>query len=634
MASTNSSSLLDAVNCPADLRRLSENDLLQLSDELRKATLEAVSVTGGHLGAGLGVVELTVALHYVLDTPRDVLIWDTGHQAYPHKILTGRRAGIHTIRQAGGLSGFTKRTESIYDPFGAGHAGTAVSAALGVAEGGRLRDKDSTKVVAVIGDGALSVGMTYEALNNAGGMDSRLVVILNDNGMFISPPEGAMSAYLERLMSNKSCLSLSELEDQISRKLPWSLQKKTKHRKEFPTSSADAEGAVFEGLGFNYIGPVDGHNLEALLLVLKKLKNLQNADEGPPILLHVVTQKGQGYHPALNAPDRYHSVSKFDISTGKQCVGETFPPHYSQVFVQALISEAERDEDIVAVTAAMLSGTGLNKFHDRFPERLFDVGIAEQHAVTFSAGLVLEGLKPFCAIYSTFLQRAYDQVIHDVALQKLAVRFAIDRAGLVGADGPTHAGSFDLAYLGCIPNIVVMSPSDEQELLHMVATAVAIDDRPSGIRYPKAPCIGIESLERGKPLTVGKGRIVKEGNRVAILSIGSRMSVALEAARILDADGLSTTVADARFLKPLDMELLRSLVREHEILVTVEEGAEGGFGARVLHGLSAAGLLDRGLKLRTQTLPDAFMDHGSTSDLYSSVGLDAMGIVTTVRKAL
>jgi 1-deoxy-D-xylulose-5-phosphate synthase len=620
--------LLDTIRTPEDLRRLPETSLPQVADELRVETIDAVSVTGGHLGAGLGVVELTVALHHVFDTPRDIVIWDVGHQAYPHKILTGRRDRIRTLRQAGGLSGFTKRDESPYDPFGAAHSSTSISAALGFAVGRDLKGADNN-VVAVIGDGSMSAGMAYEAMNNAGALGSRLIVILNDNDMSIAPPTGAMSAYLARLVSSRTFLTLRDIGKGIVRHLPRFVEVGAKRAEEFARGFAMG-GTLFEELGFYYVGPIDGHNLDHLLPVLK---NVRDAGQGP-ILIHVVTQKGKGYGPAEASADKYHGVNKFDVVTGKQAKPKANAPSYTRVFAESLIDEASRDERIVAVTAAMPSGTGLDLFGEAFPTRMFDVGIAEQHAVTFAAGLAAEGFKPYCALYSTFLQRGYDQVVHDVAIQRLPVRFPIDRAGLVGADGPTHAGNFDLAYLGCLPHFVIMAPSDEAELRHMIATSVLIDDAPSAFRYPRGEGVGLDMPAHGVPLEIGRGRIVREGTSIAILSLGTRLAAALEAAETLDGYGLSATVADARFMKPLDRALIRRLAREHEVLVTVEEGSIGGFGSHVLQALAEDGLLDRGLKIRTLCLPDRFIDQGNPDKLYAAAGLDAAGIVTRVFEAL
>jgi 1-deoxy-D-xylulose-5-phosphate synthase len=621
--------LLDRLSTPVELRRLPEADLRQVVDELRAETIAAVSVTGGHLGAGLGVVELTVALHYVFDTPRDRLVWDVGHQAYPHKILTGRRDRIRTLRQGGGLSGFTKRSESEYDAFGAAHSSTSISAALGMAVARDLAG-GTNKVVAVIGDGAMSAGMAYEAMNNAGALHSRLVVILNDNDMSIAPPVGAMSAYLARLVSGGTYRSLRETVKQLAKRLPRRFYDKARRVEEF-TRAFLTGGTLFEELGFYYVGPIDGHNLDHLLPVLR---NVRDAEEGP-ILVHVVTRKGKGYAPAEAANDKYHGVNAFDVETGAQAKPKSNAPSYTSVFGESLVKEARKDDRIVAITAAMPSGTGVDIFGKAFPQRTFDVGIAEQHAVTFAAGLASEGFKPFCAIYSTFLQRAYDQVVHDVAIQNLPVRFAIDRAGLVGADGATHAGSFDVTYLGCLPNFVVMAAADEAELVHMVATAAAHEAGPIALRYPRGDGIGVELPAEGKPLAIGKGRILCEGDRVAIFSLGTRLAAALKAAEDLEARGLSTTVADARFAKPLDRDLLARLVADHEVLVTVEEGAIGGFGSQVLQALAEAGLLDRGnIKVRTMILPDLFLDQDKPDLLYARAGLDHRGIVAKVLETL
>jgi 1-deoxy-D-xylulose-5-phosphate synthase len=620
--------LLDRVNLPSDLKNLSPDQLRQLADELRYETVDAVARTGGHLGAGLGVVELTVALHYVFDTPADRLIWDVGHQAYPHKILTGRRGRIRTLRQGGGLSGFTKRAESEYDPFGAAHSSTSISAALGMAVARDLQGKKNN-VIAVIGDGAMSAGMAYEAMNNAGARNERLIVILNDNDMSIAPPVGAMSAYLSRLLSGRTYLKLRDVGKQLTAHLPKRLDdfitRGVEHARGFWTG-----GTLFEELGFYYVGPIDGHNLDHLLPVLR---NVRDAETGP-ILVHVVTQKGKGYGPAESSADKYHGVVKFDVATGAQVKSKPGAPQYTKVFAQSLIKEARKDDKIVAITAAMPSGTGLDLFEKEFPHRCFDVGIAEQHAVTFAGGLATEGLKPFCAIYSTFLQRAYDQVVHDIAIQSLPVRFALDRAGLVGADGPTHAGAFDVTYLGCLPNFVLMAASDEAELVHMIATAAAIDDRPSAVRYPRGEGLGVPMPNEGTPLEIGKGRIVQEGHKVALLSYGGRLGECLAAAKELKALGLSATVADARFAKPLDVELLTRLVRHHEVLVTVEEGAIGGFGAYVLQALAEHGLIERGLRVRCMVLPDQFIDQDSPNAMYAQAGLDAKGIVAKVFEAL
>ncbi len=620
--------LLDQVHTPADLRQLAVEQLPQVAAELRQETIDAVAVTGGHLGAGLGVIELTVALHYVFDTPQDRLVWDVGHQAYPHKILTARRDRIRTLRQAGGLSGFTKRAESEYDPFGAAHSSTSISAGLGMAVARDLEGKPHS-VVCVIGDGAMSAGMAYEAMNNAGAMNSRLIVILNDNDMSIAPPVGAMSAYLARLISGKAYRSLREIGKHLLHKLPKFFEDSAQKAEEFARGFWTG-GTLFEEMGFFYVGPIDGHNLDHLLPVLQ---NVRDSETGP-ILVHVVTQKGKGYPPAEVSADKYHGVMKFDVATGAQAKSKSRAPVYTKVFAESLIKEARKDEKIVAVTAAMPSGTGLDLFAEEFPERMFDVGIAEQHAVTFAAGLATEGFKPFAAIYSTFLQRAYDQVVHDVAIQSLPVRFALDRAGLVGADGATHAGAFDVAYLGCLPGFVVMAAADEAELVHMVATAAAIDDRPSAFRYPRGEGMGVAMPAEGKPLEIGKGRILREGSKVALLSFGARLAECLQAADELAALGLSATVADARFAKPLDTDLVLRLAREHEVLVTIEEGAIGGFGSYVLQTLAEHGALDRGLKVRTMVLPDIFIDQDSPAAQYAKAGLDARGIVAKVFEAL
>jgi 1-deoxy-D-xylulose-5-phosphate synthase len=616
--------LLDQVRTPDDVRRLDPSVLRQLADELRQETINAVAVTGGHLGAGLGVVELTVALHHVFDTPHDRLIWDVGHQCYPHKILTGRRDRIRTLRQGGGLSGFTKRAESEYDPFGAAHASTSISAGLGMAVARDLAGK-TNNVICVIGDGAMSAGMAYEAMNNAGAMDSRLIVILNDNDMSIAPPVGAMSGYLARLISGRTYLSLREIGKQFAHHLPKFFEQKAAQAEEFARNFWTG-GTLFEELGFYYVGPIDGHNIDHLLPVLR---NVRDAKQGP-ILVHVVTKKGKGYAPAETSADKYHGVVKFDVATGQQAKSSARAPAYTKVFGEALIKQAEKDPKIVGITAAMPSGTGLDAFGKRFPARCFDVGIAEQHAVTFAAGLAAEGFRPFAAIYSTFLQRAYDQVVHDVAIQRLPVRFALDRAGLVGADGPTHAGSFDVAYLGCLPGFVIMAAADEADLVHMVATAAAIDDRPSALRYPRGEGIGIPLPAEGIPLEIGKGRVLREGHKVALLSFGGRLAECLKAADELAAFGLSATVADARFAKPLDLDLVLRLAREHEVLITIEEGSIGGFGSFVLHELAEAGMFDRGLKVRSMVLPDIFQDQDSPAAMYAKARLDAKAIVTKV----
>ncbi len=623
--------LLDGIGEPADLRSLPADQLRQLADELRSEMIEAVSVTGGHLGAGLGVVELTVALHRVFETPYDRLIWDVGHQAYPHKILTGRRGRIRTLRQPGGLSGFTRRAESVYDPFGTAHSSTSISAGLGMAAAARL-EGTRRNVICVIGDGAMSAGMAYEAMNNAAAAGGRLIVVLNDNDMSIAPPTGAMSAYLSRVVSSHAYRSFRHVAKQLSTYFPRRIQKAAERAEEYARVLPTGGTTLFEELGFYYLGPLDGHNLDHLIPVLE---NIRDDDDRGPVLIHVVTQKGKGYPPAEASDDKYHGVGKFDVATGAQQKGKANAPSYTSVFAKALVREAEADDRIVAITAAMPSGTGLNLMAERFPERTFDVGIAEQHAVTFAAGLAAEGFRPFCAIYSTFLQRAYDQVVHDVAIQGLPVRFAIDRAGLVGADGATHAGSFDVAYLCCLPGFVVMAAADELELVHMVATAAHHDEGPIAFRYPRGEGVGIELPERGRPLEIGKGRIVKEGGRVALLSFGARLQECLLAAETLEAQGLSTTVADARFAKPLDRDLICRLAREHELLVTIEEGAVGGFGSQVQQLLLNEGLLDQGrLKLRSLTLPDRFIDHGTPKGQYEEAGLDAKSIVAKVREVL
>ncbi len=621
--------LLDLCPTPATLRALKPEQLRQFADELRTETVDAVSVTGGHLGAGLGVVELTVALHYVFDTPRDRLIWDVGHQCYPHKILTGRRDRIRTLRMGEGLSGFTKRTESAYDPFGAGHSSTSISAGLGMAVASGLKG-ERRNVVAVIGDGAMSAGMAYEAMNNAASVKSRLIVVLNDNDMSIAPPVGAMSAYLSRLISSKPYLSLRHLAKEIADQLPRPLRNAARRAEEYARGMVTG-GTLFEELGFYYIGPIDGHNLDHLLPVLQ---NVRDADDGKPVLIHVVTKKGKGYAPAEASADKLHAVAKFDVVTGAQAKPKSNAPTFTRVFAQSLIAEADADPAIVAINAAMPSGTGLDLFADRFPDRCFDVGIAEQHAVTFAAGMATEGFKPFVAIYSTFLQRAYDQVIHDAVLQHLPVRFALDRAGLVGADGATHAGSFDVAYLGCLPDIVLMAAADELDLMHMVATQAAIDDRASALRYPRGEGVGLELPDRGSVLPLGKGRILQEGSKVAILSYGGRLAEARKAAAELGARGLSTTLADARFAKPLDEDLVRRLALEHEVLITIEEGSVGGFGSFVLQFLATSGLLDGGLKIRPMVLPDVYLDHDSPAKQYEAAGLTARHIVATALQAL
>ncbi len=621
--------LLDSVSVPADIRDFSPERLRRLADELRTELIDAVSVTGGHLGAGLGVVELTVALHHVFDTPDDRLIWDVGHQSYPHKILTGRRDRIRTLRQGGGLYGFTKRSESAYDPFGAAHSSTSVSAGLGMAVARDLAGKDNN-VIAVIGDGAMTAGMAYEAMNNAGSMPNRLIVVLNDNDMSIAPNVGALKAYLSRLISSRPYRGLRHRALAAAQRLPQPVERTARLAEEYAKGLVTG-GTLFEELGFYYVGPIDGHNIDHLLPVLR---NVRDSEVPGPVLVHVVTRKGHGYAPAESSDDKYHGVSKFDVVTGTQVKAKSNAPSYTKVFAGSLIKEAERDDRIVAVTAAMPSGTGLNLFQERFPERCFDVGIAEQHAVTFSAGLATEGFKPFAAIYSTFLQRAYDQIVHDVAIQSLPVRFAIDRAGLVGADGQTHAGSYDVTYLSCLPGFVVMAAADEAELVHMVATAVSIDDRPCAFRYPRGDGVGVDMPDAGEVLEIGKGRVVREGTKVALLSFGARLQECLDAAERLAARGLSATVADARFAKPLDRDLVRRLAAGHEVLITIEEGAVGGFGSHVLQFLAWDGLLDRGLKVRAMTLPDVFVNHDSPGRQYEAAALTASDIVSTALAAL
>ncbi|MCY0094141.1 1-deoxy-D-xylulose-5-phosphate synthase [Hoeflea ulvae] len=620
--------LPDTVRFPSDLKSIDDKLLPQLAAELRAEMIDAVSRTGGHLGAGLGVVELTIAIHKVFDTPHDRLIFDVGHQCYPHKILTGRRDRIRTLRQQDGLSGFTKRGESEYDDFGAGHSSTSISAGLGMAVASQLQGTPR-HVVSVIGDGAMSAGMAYEALNNAGALDARLIVILNDNDMSIAPPTGAMSAYLARMASGRTYMGFREVGKKLTaylgKNIDRAITRAVEHARGYVTG-----GTMFEELGFYHIGPIDGHNLEHLLPVLR---NVRDNGEGP-VLIHVVTQKGKGYAPAEAASDKYHGVSKFDVVTGTQAKAKPNAPSYTAVFGEALVQEGGLDETIVAISAAMPGGTGVDKFAKAFPARTFDVGIAEQHAVTFAAGMATEGMKPFCALYSTFLQRGYDQVVHDVAIQKLPVRFPIDRAGFVGADGATHAGSFDTAYLACLPGFVVMAAADEAELKHMVRTAVAYDYGPISFRYPRGEGVGVEMPERGRILEIGKGRIVREGSKVALLSFGTRLAECLLAAEDLDAAGLSTTVADARFAKPLDHELIRQLARHHEVLITIEEGSVGGFGSHVLQFLSTEGLLDGGLRVRAMVMPDMFMDHAAPEAMYASAGLDRKGIIDTVFAAL
>jgi 1-deoxy-D-xylulose-5-phosphate synthase len=620
--------LLDTVPTPHELRKLDASQLRQLADELRAEMISAVSVTGGHLGAGLGVVELTVALHYVFETPADRLIWDVGHQAYPHKILTGRRDRIRTLRMGGGLSGFTRRSESEYDPFGAAHSSTSISAALGFAVANRIAGKPG-KAIAVIGDGAMSAGMAYEAMNNAKSAGNRLVVILNDNDMSIAPPVGGLSAYLAKLISSHEYMGFRTLAKKVTQKLSRRVHDAAAKAEEFARGMATG-GTLFEELGFYYVGPIDGHNLDHLIPVLE---NVRDAEEGP-ILVHVVTKKGKGYAPAEASADKYHGVQKFDVISGKQAASPAGPPQYQNVFGAQLVKEAERDPTICAITAAMPSGTGLSKFAEAFPDRFFDVGIAEQHGVTFAAGLAAQGMRPFAAIYSTFLQRAYDQVVHDVALQNLPVRFAIDRAGLVGADGATHAGSFDVTYLATLPNMVVMAAADEAELVHMVHTCAMHDSGPIAVRYPRGNGVGVPLPAIPERLAIGKGRVVRQGKTVAILSLGTRLEEALKAADRLEAQGLSTTVADLRFAKPLDEELIRKLLTSHEVAVTIEEGSVGGLGAHVLTMASDTGLIDAGLKLRTMRLPDLYQDHDKPELQYKQAGLDADAIVDTVLKAL
>ena len=624
-----STPLLDQAPTPEQLRKLNPKQLTQLADELRAEMIDAISGVGGHFGAGLGVVELTVALHYVFNTPADRLIWDVGHQAYPHKILTGRRDRIRTIRQKDGLYGFTKRSESEYDPFGAAHSSTSISAGLGMAVA-RDQRGDDNNVIAVIGDGAMSAGMAYEAMNNAGARQSRMLVVLNDNGMSIAPAVGALKNYLSRLLTSKQMLSLREIAKGVVKHLPKGMQTAARRADEYARGMLTG-GTLFEELGFYYIGPVDGHKVDHLVPVLE---NIRDADNIGPVLLHVITEKGRGHPFPEPHKEKYHAVGKFDMVTGAPVKSKSNAPSYTKVFAQSLIKEAEKDEKIVAITAAMPSGTGVDLFQERFPDRSFDVGIAEQHAVTFAAGMAAEGLKPFAAIYSTFLQRAYDQVVHDVAIQKLPVRFAIDRAGLVGSDGATHAGSFDVTYLSCLPDFVVMAASDEAELVHMVATAAAIDDAPSAVRYPRGSAVGVEMPEEGVPLEIGKGRIVREGTKIALLCLGGRLQECLKAADTLDARGLSTTVADARFAKPLDHDMIRQLIAHHQVLVTVEEGAVGGFGSHVLSFLAQGGHLDSGLKVRTMTIPDRFLPHGLPVEQYTDAELMADDIAREALLAL
>jgi 1-deoxy-D-xylulose-5-phosphate synthase len=625
----NPTPLLDTVNDPADLRRLTPSQLRQLTLELRAETIDAAAKTGGHFGAGLGVVELTVALHYVFNTPRDRLIWDVSHQSYPHKILTGRRAGIRQIRQQGGLYGFTKRAESAYDAFGAAHSSTSISAGLGMAVARDLEDRDN-HVICVIGDGAMSAGMAYEAMNNAGALDTRLIVILNDNGMSIAPAVGALTNYLSWLVSSRPFLSLRDIAKQLAMKFPRTLRTAARRADEYARGMLTG-GTLFEELGFYYVGPIDGHNIDTLVPILQ---NVRDARQLGPVLVHVVTEKGKGHPFAKPDREKYHAVSKFNPVTLEMATSVTNAPSYTSVFSKALIAAAEKDEKIVGITAAMPSGTGLDKFAARFPGRMFDVGIAEQHAVTFAAGLAVEGFKPFCAIYSTFLQRAYDQVVHDVALQRLPVRFAIDRAGLVGQDGPTHAGSFDVAYLACLPDFVVMAAADEAELVHMVATAAQIDDRPSAFRYPRGEGVGVDLPDHGIPLEIGRGRVLRQGSKVALLSFGARLQECLKAADHLSGLGLSATVADARFAKPLDEDLILRLVHGHEVLITVEEGAIGGFGTQVLHYLARCNLFNSGCRIKTMHLPDRFVAHAAPKEQYEDAGLTEKAIVAEVMGAL
>ena len=621
--------LLDKINYPKDLRKLKKENLKQVAKELREELIDAVSVTGGHLGAGLGVVELTIALHYVFDTPRDKIVWDVGHQAYPHKIITGRRNKIRTLRKGGGLSGFTKRSESEYDPFGAAHSSTSISSTLGMAVANSL-SKNSNKVVAVIGDGAMSAGMAYEAMNNAGAAKSNLIVVLNDNDMSIAPPVGAMSSYLARLLSGKTYFSLRETVKLITSAFSKRFKDKA-GKAEVLMRDIVSGGTLFNELGFYYIGPIDGHSLDSLIPVLN---NVKNSKYNGPILVHAVTQKGKGYKPAEDSKDKYHGVGKFNVITGEQSKTQSKLPTYTKVFADTLIKHAENDRKIIGITGAMPAGTGLDLFAKKFPERMFDVGIAEQHAVTFAAGLATEGYKPFAAIYSTFLQRAYDQVVHDVAIQNLPVRFAIDRAGLVGADGPTHAGSFDITYLSTLPNFVVMAASDESELVKMINTSVKINDRPSAFRYPRGNGLGVALPEIDKVLEIGKGKIVKEGKKVAILSFGGRLQESLKAAEALEIKGISTTVVDARFAKPLDQKLIIELCLNHEVLITIEEGSIGGFGSHVFHMLSEKGLLDKGLKIRSMILPDQFIEHDTPDNMYKIAGLDAKSIEQKILNTL
>jgi 1-deoxy-D-xylulose-5-phosphate synthase len=626
MTEIRSNRLLDAINSPADLKGRPRADIKQIAQEVRDEVIDVVAVTGGHLGSGLGVVELTVALHYVFDTPDDRLVWDVGHQCYPHKILTGRRDRMRTLRQGGGLSGFTKRSESIFDPFGAAHASTSISAGLGFAKARDLQGR-SNNVICVIGDGSMSAGMAYEAMNNAGADKSRLIVILNDNDMSIAPPVGAMSHYFSRLVSSRPYRGLRRFAKRVV--APMGLESPARRAEEYLRGFAMG-GTMFEEMGFYYVGPVDGHDLDTLIPILENIRDIEDG----PILLHVVTQKGKGYAPAENSADKYHGVSKFSVVTGEQAKGASGPPSYQKVFGQTLAKLGETDDRICAITAAMPSGTSTDIFGARFPDRHFDVGIAEQHAVTFAAGLAADGMKPFCAIYSTFLQRGYDQVVHDVAIQRLPVRFALDRAGLVGADGATHAGSFDIGYLGALPGFVCMAPGDEADLARMVKTALDIDDGPSSIRYPRGEGVGIEIPSELKALEIGKGRIIREGTSIAILSYGTRLQEVLKAAGMLSAQGLSTTVADARFARPLDAGLVERLAREHEVLITIEEGAKGGFGSFVLEHLANRGALDTGLKVRVMTLPDIFQDQDTPYAMYEAAGLNARHIAARAIEAL
>ncbi len=621
--------ILDQIASPADLKGLSVDQLKRLAGELRREMIDAVSRTGGHLGAGLGVVELTVALHHIFDTPRDRLIWDVGHQAYPHKILTGRRDRIRSLRQGGGLSGFTRRSESVYDPFGAAHSSTSISAALGMAVARDFQGR-ANQVIAVIGDGAMSAGMAYEAMNNAGTSNTRLVVILNDNEMSIAPPVGAISGYLSRLASSRPYQTLRGVAKLVASRFPGPLEEAMRRTEELARGFVGG-GTLFEELGFYYVGPIDGHNLDQLLPILR---NVRDTPMVKPVLIHVLTQKGKGHPFASENLEKYHAVGKFDVVTGQHAKPKPAAPTYTKVFADSLIAAAERDPRIVAITAAMPSGTGLDLFARRFPKRCFDVGIAEQHAVTFAAGLAAEGMRPFCAIYSTFLQRGFDQIVHDVALQRLPVRFAIDRAGLVGADGATHAGAYDLAYLGCLPDFVIMAPADEAELARMVATAAVIDDRPSAVRYPRGEGVGVELPGPGETVPLGRGRMLREGSQVALLSLGTRLQTCLEAAAALEARGVCVSVADARFAKPLDRDLLRRLAHGHEVLLTVEEGASGGFSTLVMHALIEDGIFDRGFKFRPLTLPDRFIDHDTAERQYAEAGLDANSIVATAWAAL